>query len=199
VRNKLRVMRGRPAPRMLAFAIKLAFPLILLFLGSDLLGQNTPPTEAQVEAAYLFNFGKFVTWPAADRAPALFTICILGKDPFGETLDSIVAGESIGQKPIKVQRILSMQDAGACNILFVASSEDWHLEGILQDSRKLHLLTVSNIRHFAEAGGIIGLVRQEDRVRFEVNRTAAEQSRLLLSSELLKVAVRVIQQKRTQD
>jgi len=47
--------------------------------------------------------------------------------------------------------------------------------------------------HFAERGGIIGMVMQQDRVRFEVNRWAAEQSRLALSSELLKVATRVIE------
>jgi hypothetical protein len=39
------------------------------------------------------------------------------------------------------------------------------------------------------------MLRQENRVRFEVNRSAAEQSSLVLSSELLKVATRVIQNK----
>jgi dihydroxyacid dehydratase/phosphogluconate dehydratase len=59
----------------------------------------------------------------------------------------------------------------------------------------MRLLTVSDIPHFAERGGVIGLVSQEDRIRFEVNRSTAEESHLLLSSELLKVAVRVIERK----
>lgn len=157
-----------------------------------MLAQEMRPTEVQVEAAYLFNFGKFVTWPTPDRGDS-FEICVLGKDPFGETLDTTVSGESINHKPIKVLKILRVQEAERCNILFVSSSEETHLSSILTDAQRFHLLTVSNINHFAEHGGIIGLLRQEDRVRFEVNRPAAERSNLTLSSELLKVAVKVIQ------
>jgi hypothetical protein len=147
-----------------------------------------------VEAAYLFNFGKFVTWPSAHSADS-FGICILGKDPFGEALDATVAGESIDHKQIKVLRISRLQEADACEILFVSSSEEAHLAVILSDAQRFHWLTVSDMKHFAERGGDIGMLRQENRVRFEVNRSAAEQSSLVLSSELLKVAARVIQNK----
>ncbi len=172
--------------------------LFLCFLISlcayDSAAQEVHPTESQVEAAYLFNFGKFVTWPSTRSADS-FGVCILGKDPFGEALDATVTGESIDHKQIKVLRISRMPEADACNILFVSSSEEAHLAAILSDAQKFHWLTVSDMKHFAERGGDIGMLRQENRVRFEVNRSAAEQSSLVLSSELLKVATRVIQNK----
>jgi hypothetical protein len=166
----------------------------LLVLNAALsLAQSPRPTEPEVEAAYLSNFGKFVTWPA-DRAAATqhFEICIVGKDPFGKALDTTVDGERIGGRTISVRRLAQLQQAESCSILFVGSSEEARLAEILDSAHRFNLLTVSDVQHFAERGGVIGLVVKGDRVRFEVNRRAAERCHLQLSSELLKVAVRVI-------
>jgi hypothetical protein len=146
-----------------------------------------------VEAAYLYNFGKFVTWPSERSGKTdPFSICVLGRDPFGSVLDSTVMGESIDGRKITIKRIPSVQDAASCSILFISSSEEGHLGPILESAQRWSLLTVSNIKHFAERGGTIGLVVQQDKIRFEVNRDAAERCHLALSSELLKVAVKVI-------
>lgn len=74
----------------------------------------------------------------------------------------------------------------------MSSSEEKRLPVIISEAQRMHVLTVSDMPHFAERGGTIGLVNQEDRIRFEVNRTRAEECHLGLSSELLKVAVKVI-------
>jgi YfiR/HmsC-like len=166
----------------------------VVLLSSALLWAQAPrPSESQVKAAYLYNFGKFVTWPS-DRAATseVFYICVLGKDPFGSVLDETVNGERIDGKKIGVLRISRVQEAGSCNILFVSSSEEKRLPTIILEAQRVHVLTVSDIPHFAERGGTIGLVNHEDRIRFEVNRTRAEECHLGLSSELLKVAVKVI-------
>lgn len=169
----------------------------LLLLGVHVgWAQDSKPTEPQVKAAYLYNFGKFVSWPSGREAVSgTFQICILGRDPFGSVLESTIAGESIDSKKITVQRAQRVQDAAGCNILFISTSEENHLAPILSEAERMRLLTVSDIPHFAERGGVIGLVNQQDRIRFEVNRKSAEDSHLQLSSELLKVAVRVIQGK----
>ena len=171
---------------------------LLIFSTSLSWAQGPRPTVPQVEAAYLYNFGKFVTWPP-DRTPSAdqFRICILGKDPFGSVLDSTVAGELIGGRQIAVQRITRVQQAAPCNILFVSASEEDNLRPVLDEANRLHILTVSDVKRFAQRGGVIGLSVQEERVRFEVNRKAAERSHLQLSSELLKVAFKVIDKDET--
>ncbi len=168
--------------------------MFLLLSASYFFAQETQPTEPQVESAYLYNFGKFVTWPADRPAPPdVFGICVLGRDPFGPVLDSTVNGESIDGKKITVKRISSMPQAQPCNILFISSSEEGRLAPILDAAQRMSLLTVSDIKNFAQRGGTIGLVVQGDRIRFEVNRTAATRCHLALSSELLKVAIRVLE------
>ncbi|MGA8430568.1 MAG: YfiR family protein [Candidatus Sulfotelmatobacter sp.] len=168
--------------------------LVLLVLSSILAGaQKASPTESEVKAAYLYNFGKFVRWQENRRSADSLTICVLGKDPFGTVLDSTVEGESIDGRKIMVKRLASLQESEPCSILFVGVSEEHHLVAILNVAQRQGMLTVSDIAHFAQRGGVIGFVTQQDKIRFEVNRGVAEQSHLTLSSELLKVASKVIE------
>jgi len=169
------------------------FCLVSLRTAISSSAEEPHPTESQVKAAYLYNFGKFVTWPTTP-APSEDSrnICVLGKDPFGAVLDSTVAGESIDGKKITVRRLAKVQESAHCSILFVGLSEASRLDAILPVARRFGTLTVSDIPHFAERGGMIEFVMQQNKIRFEVNRAAAQQSHLVLSSELLKVAVKVI-------
>ena len=157
--------------------------------------QQSRPTESQVKAAYLFNFGKFVRWPVMANSVDSLRICVLGKNSFGNVLEATVKGEAISGKPVTARDIPSMHEADGCHILFVSMSEESHLGAILASAKRLPVLTVSDIPHFAERGGMIGLVNQEDRIRFEVNVTPIEDSGLTVSSELLKVALRVIRKR----
>jgi hypothetical protein len=53
------------------------------------------------------------------------------------------------------------------------------------------VLTVSDMPGFTRRGGMIQFVLEGERVRFEINLASAESARLVLSSELLKVAASV--------
>jgi hypothetical protein len=157
---------------------------------------KTAPTEKlseyDVEAAYLFNFSKFVTWPATSRARTdTLLICVLGNDPFGEVLDKIVAGEKINGAPVAEKKISSAEEAPACSILYVSNNEASRLGRILYVVKDLPVLTVSDIPDFLDRGGMIQFVLRDDRVRFAVNLAPAQRDGLIFSSELLKVAVTV--------
>jgi hypothetical protein len=163
------------------------------FAVTGLQAQLPKPNEYQVKAAYLYNFGRFVKWPAGIAAGKgdSFAVCVLGQDPFGPTLDSTLAGEVLDGKPVVIRRIAKPQDAVDCRILFVSSTEEHHLKEILAAIDLVGVLTVSDIPGFSRRGGIIQFVAEGERVRFEINLACAESARLVLSSELLKVAAAV--------
>jgi YfiR/HmsC-like len=155
--------------------------------------QQPKISEFQVKAAYLYNFARFVEWPdrnSVDKSSP-FEICILGIDPFGGALDAAVAGESIDGKKVVPKRISRPQDVNSCRILFISSSEEERLKGILSALDKARVLTVSDIPHFSELGGMIGFVLEGNRIRFDVNLSSAREAGLVLSSELLKVATNI--------
>jgi hypothetical protein len=155
--------------------------------------QNPRPTDYEVKAAYLYNFGRFVEWPGEVAAAqgGSFTVCVLGQDPFGPSLDATLAGETIGGKTLVAKRISSAEESGDCRILFLSLTDDSRLNKIIADLDKKAVLTVSDMSQFVKRGGMIQFVLEGKKVRFEVNLTATQRAGLTLSSELLKVATAV--------
>ena len=184
--------RGLWRDRTFLLRRTIAAVLWLLFAASSVFGQEKPG-EYQVKAAYLYNFGRFVEWPAklttTNTGP--FTICVLGEDPFGPALDTTLAGETIGNQKVAARRISSLQESVNCQILFISSSEAKRLNKIIEALDKSAILTVSDIPQFSQRHGMIQFVLEENRIRFEVNLTATQRAGLTLSSELLKVATAV--------
>ena len=156
-------------------------------------GQRPKPTEYEVKATYLYNFGRFVEWPAkaAQAEGDSFSICVLGQDPFGPALDSVLADATIGGRKVVAKRIPASQGAVNCRVLFISSSENTRLKQILTTLRGTSVLTVSELPQFSQRGGMVQFILEGNKVRFEVNLAAAEHAGLTLSSELLKVAVNV--------
>ena len=146
--------------------------------------------EYQVKAAFLFNFAKFVEWPADafDGPQDPVAICVMGKDPFGDSLDNVVRGETVNGRPLIVRRPRNPLETRDCQIVFLARAERAWQDEILSSLEGEGILTVGEDDGFLTDGGIIRFVLEENRVRFDINLAAAEANRLKLSSKLLRLA-----------
>jgi hypothetical protein len=147
------------------------------------------PRESDVEAAYLFNFTKFMHAPP--RVSNGFSICIVGKSPLAGTLDTITVNEQIDGRPLKVVHQATADDARNCDIAFLSDAEGPRIEKDLAVLAGSNALTVSNAGGFLERGGMIQFGVVKNRVRFSVNLDAVNKTKITLSSELLKVAMKV--------
>jgi hypothetical protein len=151
------------------------------------------PTEYELKAIFLYNFAKYVDWPdTADADATSLDLCVLGEDPFGEALDDTVRGETVRGRTLQVRRLDVVSASEGCEIVFVSSSERSRLDRILAALDEKRVLTVGDMEHFAERGGIIQLVNEENRLRLEINMHAAQESGLKISSQLLKLG-RIVQ------
>lgn len=147
------------------------------------------PSPDEVEAAYLYNFGKFVRWPQGGHGPLL--ICVAGGDNFEQAMAQLVAGEKIDNRSLRVRPVSRPEEVSDCSMLFLGVQAQPRLSRYLADSRGKPILTVGDAPDFLTRGGMIQFLQIGDHVRFAVNLDAANRSGLGLSSELLKVAVRV--------
>jgi hypothetical protein len=151
---------------------------------------QTPPTEYEVKAVFLFNFSQFVDWPAASfadgRSPLV--IGVLGSDPFGATLDEIVRGETVNGRPLTVRRYQSLDQVDTCHILFIDRSQDSQLDAIVAALRGRSVLTVGDFDSFARRGGMIRFITVGNKIRLRVNLSAAQEAKLAISSKLLRPA-----------
>ncbi len=150
--------------------------------------------EYDVKAAFLYNFAKFVDWPstAFPEPNSTFRICVLGKDPFGGSLQSAVGGEEIAGHKLTVVRTDSLPKPAGCQILFVSRSERDQLPQVLAAVKDAPVLTVADTQGFLEQGGIINFLIEGSKVRFEINNEAANRAGIKISSKLLQLARRVV-------
>ena len=159
---------------------------------------SSDSSEYLIKAGFIYNFAKLVEWPTASFAQpdSPIVIGILGEDPFGATLDRIVADKKINGRGFAVKRVKwsrDFKDLRDCNILFVSSSEKEHIESVIDAMRGLPILTIGDAPGFAKRGGIINFMLEDNKVRFEVNVEAAKHADLTISSRLLTLA-RIVQQ-----
>ncbi len=148
-------------------------------------------SQFDVEAAYLYNFAKFVRWPGSAPGRPL-AICIAGQNPFGGVLPDLVRGEKIDDRPVTVRSIDRAAEAADCSLLFIGANQGRMAKGWIDAVAGRPVLTVSDSPDFLASGGIIQFVIAGDRVRFQVDLDAAMANHLALSSQLLKVAVKVV-------
>lgn len=153
--------------------------------------ESKKPSINDVEAVYLYDFGKFVRWPA-DTAKGPLAICVAGNADYEQALAKIIAGERIGGRTLSVVHIDHPKEETGCDILFLGSSMQDHPDDFLAAVAGKPTLTVSDMPGFLDHGGMIQFLLVDDRVRFAVNLDSATRCKLSLSSELLKVALRVI-------
>jgi len=146
--------------------------------------------EYTVKAAYLFRFGGFVEWPqtAFESADGPTYLCVVGNDPFGPTLDKVVQGQRIGDRPVVVRRLDVVQSNSGCQILFVASTDESLAVEALDVVRGENVLTITDGARSPQATGIINFVISDNRVRFEIDDMAASVNGVVISSKLLDLA-----------
>jgi hypothetical protein len=168
--------------------VLLVLTTVLLFVAPGS-GQPAPALEYRVKAAFLLNFAKFVEWEEPDAAESPVFICVLGEDPLGVALDQVVKNETVGTRPIVVQRITKPGEE-RCHVAFISKSE--------KDVRRTleavghGVLTVGEEDSFLRDGGMIAFVIDNRRVRFDVSQPAARNGSIRLSSRLLSVARSVV-------
>jgi len=153
--------------------------------------------EYRLKAVFLFNFAKFVEWPAdslesgAGHASEVLSIGILGEDPFGDAFDAI-EGQWVGGRRLEIERADRFKDLETCQILFVPSAEERRLERVAAHFQGRNTLLVGETKGFAHRGGMINFFYQGNKIRFEVNVDVIEETDLKISAKLLKLA-RIVQ------
>lgn len=135
--------------------------------------------DAQVKAAYLTNFSRYISWPAGSR----HQLCLVGADEIAVWLEH-------GKAPGTVRRLSEPDEIAGCSLLFLGrdstQTRQW-----LAAAQNRAILTVGEQGGFLQKGGIINLVTRNNTLRFEVSLENAQHAHLVFSSRLLSLAEHV--------
>jgi hypothetical protein len=159
--------------------------LVSVLLGfSPARALSAPAEEYEVKAAFIYNFAKFVDWPAS--VGSKLRLCVVGKSPFGSALDDI-KGRMVKERKLEVLQLDSASSLADCQMLFVSASEERNLDRIVARTRATDTLLISDSEGFARRGIMINLYVEEGKIRFEINLSAVRRSGLSVSSKLLSL------------
>lgn len=179
--------------RCLPGGVLLAALVFVHLAGARALAQSPaetgPDREYLIKAAFLYNFGRYIQWPAESQgSKEPFVIGILGPDPFGTVLEQIGSTKNIEGRPIAVRRYASLAEYQPCQILFVAAAaSDADKLGVIQQSQGKPVLVVGEETGFAQRGAMINFFAEDNKIHFEINVEAARRGHLRISSKLLSL------------
>lgn len=160
---------------------------VLLLLAAPV---SSPAEDAyRIKAAFLYNFTKFVTWPAAlEQQGGTLNLCLFDGNPFGEYVH-VLSGRRVRNFELRIREVQTLADLPACNILFLAGEKQ--TAQVLGAVAGQPVLTISDQAGFVGQGGAIELLTDDNRVRFDVNLQRVRDQQLDMSSRLLQLARRV--------
>jgi|TARA_B100002003_G_C13952523_1_gene461766 hypothetical protein len=169
---------------------------IFLILSSTICFAGEPEREYRIKAGFLYKFLLFAEWPeeAYSEPGNTIIIGIIGKDYFGNAFEP-VEGEIIDGRKLIVKKFkenVSPVALEKCHILFISSSLKKKMSKILKSLSERPVITVSEVKGFAQTGGMINFLRKGNRVGFEINTSTAESAGIKFRSKLLRVAQRIV-------
>ena len=152
--------------------------------------QSEDDAEYRLKMAFLYNFAQFVYWPpeAFGSPSAPLTMCVAGQNPFQGEIQQGLRGRMAGGHPIEIRKLKPNDDPRGCHMIFVPAGDRKLSEKILAAVKGSKTLTVGESRGFADMGGIINLMPEQNKLRFEINLDAAQRTQLKISSKLLALA-----------
>jgi len=181
-------MKTEPAGARLWLALWLA---AWMGWGPEARGADAPVySEQQIKAAYVVKFVKYVDWPAGAFAQINTPIIIgvVAGDEFTGLLRQTVAGKTVAGRAIEVKALAPDADPRGCQLLFIAGDAQQHAATLLGKIAGQPVLTVGESDRFLATGGMICLIKKENKLRPQIVLAAAEQAGLKPSSKLLAVS-----------
>jgi hypothetical protein len=153
-------------------------------------GGELPLSEAQLKAAFLLNFPKYVEWPPASFAEpsSPIVVAILGDESVANEFETMSNGKSVDGHPIQLVRNPTLAQCLMCHVLFIGLDEGRKTVEIINHLKRASILTVGESEQFTDQGGMINMALRERRVVLEINLNAARQTDLKISSKLMALA-----------
>lgn len=145
--------------------------------------------EQKIKAGLIYNFLKFTAWPESSLSQngGKLNVCLFGGDPFDGYLYPL-EGRTAQQYLISIKKIDAINQLNSCNLIVVHHDRKGSLPQLFQSLKGKPILTISDINDFARQGGMVEMVKEEERVNLYINEKEASNAGVQIQSRILKFA-----------
>jgi hypothetical protein len=142
--------------------------------------------EEKFKAIFIYNFTKYVSWPAKSGN---FVISVLGSNDIIFEIESIAAKRLVGNSKIEVNQVSSPADINNCNIIFISQDKSDMLQQVAQKARDQNILVITEKRNACSLGANINFVINNGKISFEISKSNIEKNGLKVSGDLLQLGI----------
>lgn len=146
-------------------------------------------TQAKIKATFLYGFTKYFDWPSGDGS---FIIAIVGQNPgLVVQMNKIAATKQVSGRRITIVNEQSIKAIDRADIVFLTPDKSALLNDAVSRFKGKGTLIVTEKQGLAKVGATINFVVEENKQKFELNKSAASKAGLTIGSSLEKLAVSV--------
>lgn len=175
-------------PKMKINIVGKVLRLLIILIIAPFVSGAQEDNVYSLKSALIYNFAKFAQWPENSVSTEI-EICYFN-DLYKSGL-SLVSGKKIADRSIKIRQVDTINELDTCQLIYIDKSKRDILNRLFLKVKGKPILTVSDIAGFHDEGGMIEITVSDNRLRFLINLDPVNQSKIVLSSQMLKLAIAV--------
>jgi hypothetical protein len=142
-----------------------------MMIGTLTFAQDRPIHE--VYSMMVFNFVKYVQWPANDNSKE-FVIGVVGNNDIYNTLTTWYGGKAKGSKTYVIKKFKNADEMTDCQVVFIDRTKSNEFEAVNNKVKGKNTLVVTDRNGLGSKGSCINFKTVDEKLRFELNQQAIE-------------------------
>lgn len=163
--------------------------LTLAIIFSAMLLNKTYAQQEKYYAAFIYQFTNYVNWP---NQSSVFVIGVIGNSTVTEHLQLLAKEKKIQGSSIVVSVWNSLDEVGACNVLFVPENQKGNISAIISRMSSKPVLVITESSGLTKNGAGISFLKKDGKIQFDLNKTSMKRCGLEVSSTLERLAASVL-------
>jgi hypothetical protein len=153
--------------------------------------QDPNNSNAKIKATFIYNFTKYIDWPE-NYKHGNFVIGVLGTTSFYNDLSTLLIKKSVGNQKFEIKNFSSNEAASSiCHILFITGENSFMLPEVIKKLKGKSTLIVTEKPGLTKQGSGINFIVDNNKQRFELNKSNVEKYNLKVSSTLTALAIAI--------
>ena len=146
-------------------------------------------TRLRLKALMVYQFATKIDWPTQYKSGS-FVIGVYGNDELYEEIEKNHGSKPVGTQSIRVKKYTSLADIDRCHILLIDKSKSGYIKQLVRKFKPYSTLVVSESNSGLQDGATINFIVQNNRNIFELSKSNAQSSKLIISQYILGFAAK---------
>jgi len=167
-------------------ALRTLLPLLLIFPAAGMQTED----EDTVKGMFIYNFTRYIDW-SGTYTGSNFIIAVYGRSGVTKSLQQITANKKVNGRPVVIRTVGAATEAADSKIIFIPKTNSVALREVIEKLGSKGILIVTEDKDLALKGSCINLIKDDGKIKFELNENAARRDGLKIASQLESLAIRI--------